>query len=131
MHPDFHHVLVQQHLDLLRRDAARPPRPVRGERAAADPGRVVLRLCRVGDEPALEQLAALNGVPAPAGRVVLAEVDGRLVAALPLAGGRLVADPFVATSDLRRLLELRAAQLREPARRRGFHPARALRSLRA
>jgi hypothetical protein len=116
-HPDFQQLLVEQRLETLRRDARRP------FRAPATPIHedlrgIALRLCRVGDDPALEQLAGLEGSTVPSGRMVLAEVDGRLVAALPLAGGCMLADPFVATGHLRRLLELRAAQLREPARRR-------------
>jgi hypothetical protein len=49
-------------------------------------------------------------------------VDGRLVAALPLAGGHMLADPFVRTAHLLPLLELRAAQLREPVGRRHLLP---------
>jgi hypothetical protein len=50
---------------------------------------------------------------------VVALVDGTLVAAMPLAGGPTVADPFVRTAHLRPLLALRAAQLRQPALRGG------------
>jgi hypothetical protein len=76
----------------------------------------------VADDPALEQLAALAERPLPFGRFVVALVDGRLVAALPLAGGHALVDPFVRTAHLRPLLELRAAQLCEPKRRRWFVP---------
>jgi hypothetical protein len=112
--------LVAEHVDELRRAArpvVRPSRP-----AAADLADVELRLCRVGDDPALEQLAALAERPLPFGRCVVALVNGRLVAALPLAGGRMLTDPFVKTAHLRPLLELRAAQLREPERRRRLLP---------
>jgi hypothetical protein len=112
--------LVADHVDELRR-AARPI--VRPSRAAAtDLAGIELRLCRVGDDPALDELAALAERPLPFGRFVVALVNGRLVAALPLAGGNILTDPFVRTTHLRPLLELRAAQLREPERRRRFLP---------
>jgi hypothetical protein len=116
-HPDFQQLMVEQRIETLRRDARRPFRAPAAPRHEDLRG-IALRLCRVGDDPALEQLAELEGSTVPTGRLVLAEIDGRLVAALPLAGGCMISDPFVATSHLRRLLELRAAQLREPSHRR-------------
>jgi hypothetical protein len=122
-HPDIMRFMVDERIDDLRHAARRRPAhtidPV-------DEQAVELRLCRVDDDPALEQLAALEGRELPAGRFVLAEVAGRVVAALPLAGGPALRDPFVPTKHLERLLELRAAQL-EPARRSrpfGFAVAR-------
>jgi hypothetical protein len=53
---------------------------------------------------------------------VVAIVEGRLVAAVPLAGGQTLADPFERTEQLVRLLELRAAQLREVGGRRSLLP---------
>ena len=84
--------------------------------------RIELRLCRVGDAAALEELAELDGKSVPTGRFVLAEVDGRIVAALPLAGGPLLADPFVPATHLHKLLEVRAAQVRLPHERRRLLP---------
>ena len=40
-----------------------------------------------------------------------AEIDGKVVAALPLRGGKVMADPFRPTAHLIPLLELRAKQL--------------------
>jgi hypothetical protein len=116
-HPDFQQLVIDQRLESLRRDARRPIR-VPFAAAREDLLGIALRLCRVGDDPALEQLAELEGTTVPSGRMILAEVDGHLVAAIPVAGGRMLADPFVATAHLRRLLELRATQLREPAHHR-------------
>jgi hypothetical protein len=82
-------------------------------------GEIELRLCRAADDPALDRLAALAERPLPFGRLVVALVNGQLVAALPLAGGRALTDPFARTAHLLRLLELRAEQLRQPAPRRG------------
>ena len=74
-----------------------------------------------------------DGRPVPRGRVVLAEVDGDIVAALPLGGGAALTDPFRPTAHLLPLLRLRAAQLDRQPRRiaaakamaaRMLHPAR-------
>jgi len=112
--------LVADHIEMLRRDAKqalpRAPRP------AADLRDVELRLCRVGDDPELERLAELEGRPVPFGRLVVAVVRGRIVAALPIGGGRPLADPFARTAHLLPLLELRASQLREPVPRRRLFP---------
>jgi hypothetical protein len=118
LHPELRKALAEARFETLRRSAAdwrrrdsvQLPRP-----ASAD---VELRLCRVADDAELERLAELEGRPLPYGRVVVAVVDGRIVAALPLGDGRPLADPFVQTAQLLPLLELRAAQIREPARRR-------------
>ena len=44
------------------------------------------------------------------------EVEGRLLAAISIETGEVIADPFSRTSELRALLKLRAAQLEQPAR---------------
>jgi hypothetical protein len=88
-----------------------PETPVENQEA------VELRLCRVDDDPALERLAMLEGRPAPAGRYVIAEVDGTVVAAMSLVSGAILADPFEPTAHLLPLLELRASQLAPEARR--------------
>jgi len=113
-------MLVNDRIETLRRAAARPivPPPTRRVETA----NIELRLCKPSDDPALDELAALSEQPVPFGRLVVALVDGRLVAALPLGGGRPLRDPFVRTAHLTRLLELRAAQLREPVARRPLVP---------
>ena len=95
--------------------AARARRETAGPLAATAES-VVLRLCRVDDDAALEALAVLSGGRVAAGRYVLAEVDGAIVAGLPLAGGEPISDPFRATAHLLPLLRLRAGQLSRPAR---------------
>jgi hypothetical protein len=116
-------MMANDRIDSLRRSAARrswepaaPPAP------EPDRREVELRLCKVSDDEALADLAVLAGQPLPFGRLVVAIVDGRLVAAVPLGGGRPLADPFERTEHLVRLLELRAAQLREPEPRRSLLP---------
>lgn len=72
---------------------------------------ITIRPSRGGDRRALARLAALEERPVPDGRVLVAVVDGALVAALPLDGGEPLADPFQPTLDLLSLLRLRAQQL--------------------
>jgi hypothetical protein len=66
---------------------------------------------------ALDHLAELDSRARLQGPVLGIEIEGRLVAAISLQTGELSADPFSHTSELRGLLELRAAQLREDRRR--------------
>lgn len=82
-----------------------------GARAAAARG-LTIRSATQADAAAVRRVAALDERPVPPGELVLAEVAGEVVAALPLAGGAPVADPFRPTADLLPLLELRARQLR-------------------
>jgi hypothetical protein len=112
MHPSFREMMMREHQRDLERRAheahrLRPSRPP--DAASTEP--VVLRLCCVRDDNALERLAAVEGRPAPAGRHVVAEVGGVVVAALPLGPGTPFADPFRPTAHLLPLLELRARQL--------------------
>jgi hypothetical protein len=119
IHPEFMKILAEDRLNALRRDARvvrAAPRPV------VDTQDVELRLCRVADDPQLERLAALAERPLPHGRLVIAATRGQIVAALPLAGGPGLRDPFARTAHLMPLLELRAAQLRDPKPRAWFLP---------
>jgi hypothetical protein len=99
-----------------------------GPRQAALPGpaSVTMRLASPEDARALDRLAQLDSGALPAGPALVAEVDGELVAALPLGSGRPLADPFRPTAELVGLLELRAAQLNGDGRR----PRRRLRATR-
>jgi hypothetical protein len=69
------------------------------------------------DQASLSRLAALDSHAPLDGPVLGAEVEGELRAAISVATGEQVADPFVRTSELSALLRLRADQLR--AQRRG------------
>ncbi len=73
---------------------------------------ITVRLADYSDSRALLRLAALDSAYVPDGALVVAESDGQLVAALPLDGGRAIADPFHRTAALIEMLELRAVQLR-------------------
>jgi hypothetical protein len=88
---------------------------------------VTIRVAGPADDEALARLAELDSRPAPVGYVLVAEVGGELRAAVPVAGGETVADPFHPTATLTSLLALRVSQLRggeleplAPARRRGL-----------
>ncbi len=95
---------------------------------------IAIRQALPGDGPALSRLAALDSAPVPFGDVLLAEVDGSLRAALHVASGRAVADPFAPTEELVELLRVPVARARRReaehagararARRRGL-PRRA------
>jgi hypothetical protein len=70
-----------------------------------------LRYATVADERALCRLAALDSAAVPAPPVLIAEGDGELRAAMSLADGHVVADPFVPTADLVVMLHARAQQI--------------------
>lgn len=75
------------------------------------------------DRRALEMLAGLDSTSLRQGTHLVAEAGGVPVAALPIGGGRAIADPFKHTGTAVALLELRRAQLasserRSPRRRR-------------
>lgn len=73
--------------------------------------RVTLRYAGAADASALRRLAELDSASAPQGAALVAEVDGRLRAALPLDGGVPIADPLHRGAELIELLRVRAGQL--------------------
>jgi hypothetical protein len=87
---------------------------------------LTIRPARELDAWALDRLAQLDSQRPLAGDVLLAEADGRPVAAVSLADGRATADPFRHTAATVALLRTRAAQVGERAapaaagRRRGI-----------
>jgi len=118
--PEITMFLAQEHIAELRREAevVRLRSRLRAARRPQPDGTVTIRLDRAGDASRLYQLAAQSGARLAPGPFVLAEADGRVVAALPVRGGPAVSDPAERTSDLHALLKLRAAQL--AARDRGI-----------
>ncbi len=69
---------------------------------------VTLRFSRPGDDRALEELAQLDTAGPPQGPHLVAEVGGALHAAISLADGVVIADPFHRTTALVELLRARA-----------------------
>jgi hypothetical protein len=116
--------LAKAHADDLRRAGASASgsRLTHGLSGAARPHReasLVIRPERPQDRRALDRLAGLDSASVPSSPLLLAEVDGELRAALSLADGAAIADPFHRTATLVSLLTVRAEQLRgEPARAR-------------
>ena len=81
---------------------------------------VLIRAARGSDGIELERIAQLDSASVPAGELLVAEADGRLVAAIASSTGESIADPFLPTADVVALLELRAAGARAPRSRRGL-----------
>ena len=73
---------------------------------------VTIRRSHAQDREALERLAQLDSRRLADGQLLVAEVAGELRAALPLAGGAAIADPFRPTAPLVSLLQMRAQQIR-------------------
>ena len=95
------------------RPFGRPPLTLRT--AIADRERIVIRRSVRGDDRELVRLAGLSERAAPADPLLLAEADGKLIAAVSTRTGEVVSDPFVASADVVALLRLRATQLDDAA----------------
>jgi hypothetical protein len=89
---------------------------------------VTVRLAGADDDESLRRLVELDSGTAPRGPLLVAEVDGDVLAARSLVDGSSVANPFVHTAHLAELLALRSAHLHAngdgPQRRRRFWGAR-------
>jgi hypothetical protein len=79
---------------------------------------ITLRYGFPDDAEAIARLSILDSAELPRQPTLLAEVAGELHAAISLADGRVVADPFHPTAMLVDLLRTRAEQLRrvDPSR---------------
>jgi hypothetical protein len=82
------------------------------DRARTPVTRVTLRYSVAADREGLHRLAELDSRRTPSGPALIAEVDGRLRAALPLDGSAAIADPFHRGVELVELLRVRALQLK-------------------
>jgi hypothetical protein len=76
---------------------------------------ITIRRSTEDDRFAILRLGELDDRPAPTAESLLAFVGGELRAALPLAGGDAIADPFHRTAELVDLLRVRAATLEKAA----------------
>jgi hypothetical protein len=70
---------------------------------------LTLRVARPDDVPAVRRLAQLDSSRPPTGRVLLAVVGSEPVAAIGVASGSVVADPFRPTADVVAVLRQAAA----------------------
>ena len=73
---------------------------------------VTLRRANATDAAELERLAARDSSPLPPGPHLVAERDRRIEAAISLATGELIADPFRRTAELCELLRCHAGDVR-------------------
>lgn len=101
-------------------------RSPRGDRHTAPAASVTVREVTPDDACELKRLADLDCSSVPALPALVAEVEGDLVAALPLQGGSAVSDPFRRTAAIVHLLELRATQVNSGP---GYRPRRGLHRL--
>ena len=107
MHPELQHLIAVERV----RDVARHAGPVTEPAVAPRSETIVIRPLRPRDVPAISRLAELEERVVPPGPLLVAEVDGTVEAAVPLAGGETLASPFGASAEVVVLLELRAEQL--------------------
>ena len=80
---------------------------------------ITLRYSKDGDRERIAELAELDGRPAPSGEALLAEAEGRLVAAVGMSDDAVVADPFRPTADVVELMQMRVEQDHERRYGRG------------
>ncbi len=74
---------------------------------------IAIRHALKSDATTLDRIAQLDSAPPlPAGDRLVAEVDGRVVAAIEGRTGRVISDPFVPTAAAVELLVLREHQRR-------------------
>ena len=98
MHPEIERQMAAERVRKLRRAGAATRLHAATPRAAHEP-EIVIREARPCDHLAIQALAVLDGAELPLGRVIVAEVRGSIVAALPL-GSAPFSDPFRRTADL-------------------------------
>jgi hypothetical protein len=113
---------IEAHLDIVRALGSRT-QPLdaiarrgflrrRRERAADALGAITIRPAAARDAAAVALLAMLAGQRLLGGRRLVADAEGRSLAATEIASGRTVADPFEPTAGIAQLVALRAQQLR-------------------
>ncbi len=79
---------------------------------------LTIRMAAPADGAALTRLAQLDSAaPLKTASLLVAEVEGELVAALPLTDEGAIANPFLRTAGIVALLETRAAELTASAPR--------------
>ncbi|HWD69926.1 MAG TPA: hypothetical protein VG293_07000 [Solirubrobacteraceae bacterium] len=76
---------------------------------------IVIRLAVGADAAKLRRLAHMDSAQPLSGQALIAEQGGSVIAALSLADGIAIADPFVASADAVAMLRVRAAQLSRSA----------------
>ncbi len=108
MHPELHSQFARERL----KDDHEGLEPEPDGTATLAPETITIRPLRADDIPAVRLLAELEARPVPPGRLLLAEVEGTIEAAISLEGRETIANPFAESSVAVSLLHVRAAQLR-------------------
>jgi hypothetical protein len=80
---------------------------------------ITIRRASGTDQASLARLADLDSARPLSGDVMVAEMGGELRAAIELAGGAAIADPFSPTGDLVEMLRLRIERMRAERGDRG------------
>ena len=75
---------------------------------------LTIRPATHADDAALEQIAQFDSARRPRGHLLVGEVAGEVIAAVSLASGHVVANPFKHTAEAVRMLSLRREQLAQP-----------------
>jgi hypothetical protein len=116
--------IAQEHIADLRRSADAHRETHVAEAPKETAGVIALRRAGADEAAELARLAALDSARPLVGDALVAVVDGKLVAAISLADGRVIADPLAPTTEARALLHTRAAQLAQTPQRpwRRFRP---------
>ena len=99
--------------DMRARAGKRPTTSPREEHNVHTVQTISIRRAVEADRAVIERLAALDSAPAPTGAILIAEVGDEPQAAMQIATGVTVADPFRPTANLVELLSHRAASLRD------------------
>jgi hypothetical protein len=81
---------------------------------------LTIRHANAADTGALARLAALDSRRVPSGELLIAELDGRLVAALSVDTGAVIADPFEYTAAIVDSLRAQAQRRSRPALMPGY-----------
>jgi hypothetical protein len=75
---------------------------------------ITIRHATAADEADLTRVAALDSSRVPSGELLVAELDGRVVAALSIDTGAAVADPFEHTASIVDSMRAQARESRAP-----------------
>ena len=78
---------------------------------------IILQQATAAEDAALRELSQLDSARTVSRPALMAVVDGRLLAAISLHDGRVVADPFAETEDAVALLRVRSSALQTVPRR--------------
>jgi hypothetical protein len=87
-----------------------------GDAERPESGSISIRPARPADENAVRRVAQRDSRAVPDGDLLIAVVDGQVQAAIGLASGDVIADPFRQTEELVRMLALRRLQMQRRQR---------------